>query len=57
MMLDSEGVYLLSEAGWQRLVPLMARAKADEADTLGAFSDSQAQQLKELLKLAIDWTA
>jgi len=49
--------YLLTAAGQERLVPLMARAKADEADMLGAFSYPQAQQLKELLQMANDWTA
>ena len=54
---EREEVYVLTGAGQERLVPLMARAKADEADMLGAFSYTQAQQLKELLKMANDWTA
>jgi hypothetical protein len=35
---------------------LLTRAKSDEADMLGAFNDSQAQQFKAMLKAAIDWT-
>ena len=46
----------LTEAGQQRVVKLMARAKADEADMLGAFSYDQAQEFKAMLKASIDWT-
>lgn len=49
--------YLLSETGQQRLVPLMAIAKSNEADMLGAFNADEAQQFKQMLKRAIAWTA
>ena len=47
----------LTALGQERVVQLMARAKADEADMLGAFSATQAQEFKSMLKAAIDWTA
>jgi DNA-binding MarR family transcriptional regulator len=47
----------LSHAGQERLVSLMAIAKSNEADMLGAFNAEEAQQFKEMLKRAICWTA
>lgn len=57
-LMQKKGVsFDLTEAGQNLLVPLMAMAKSNEADMLGAFSGEQAQQLKHMLKRAIDWTS
>lgn len=46
----------LSPEGQERVISLMARAKSDEADMLGVFSGSQAQEFKAMLKATIGWT-
>ena len=48
--------WALTDEGRDRLMQLLTRAKSDEADMLGGFNDSQAQQFKAMLKAAIDWT-
>lgn len=53
---DSGSCWSLTAPGQERLLQLMARAKSDEADMLGAFSDAQAQEFKTMLKASIDWT-
>ena len=56
-LIDSEQQhYTLTEAGQELLMPLMAVAKSDEADMLGAFSAEEAQRFKQMLKRAISWT-
>jgi flavin reductase (DIM6/NTAB) family NADH-FMN oxidoreductase RutF/DNA-binding MarR family transcriptional regulator len=52
---DPQG-YTLTEAGQALLMPLMAVAKSNEADLLGAFSAEEAQRFKQMLKRAISWT-
>ena len=52
----AHGLQLTAE-GQELLIPLMALAKSNEADMLGAFSWDEAQQFKDFLKRAIDWTA
>lgn len=42
--------FLLTRAGHDTLVPLLAAAKAHEADALSHFPDADARQLKEMLK-------
>jgi 3-hydroxy-9,10-secoandrosta-1,3,5(10)-triene-9,17-dione monooxygenase reductase component len=49
--------YKLTGAGQELLIPLMAVAKSNEADMLGAFSAEDAQRFKQMLKRAITWTA
>jgi 3-hydroxy-9,10-secoandrosta-1,3,5(10)-triene-9,17-dione monooxygenase reductase component len=48
--------YRLTAEGQELLVPLMAAAKSNEADMLGAFNWNEAQQFKDMLKRAISWT-
>lgn len=52
----SEDRYFLSDGAQEMLVPLMALAKSNEADMLGAFSAEDAQRFKQMLKRAIAWT-
>jgi flavin reductase (DIM6/NTAB) family NADH-FMN oxidoreductase RutF/DNA-binding MarR family transcriptional regulator len=49
-------LYTLTETGQELLMPLMAVAKSNEADMLGAFSAEEAQRFKQMLKRAISWT-
>jgi flavin reductase (DIM6/NTAB) family NADH-FMN oxidoreductase RutF/DNA-binding MarR family transcriptional regulator len=56
LVADDEQVYTLTEAGQELLMPLMAVAKSNEADMLGAFSADEALRFKQMLKRAISWT-
>lgn len=56
LIADDQQVYTLTEAGQKLLVPLMAVAKSNEADMLGAFSADEAQLFKQMLKRAVAWT-
>jgi DNA-binding MarR family transcriptional regulator len=49
-------LYILTEPGQALLMPLMAVAKSNEADMLGAFSAEEAQRFKQMLKRAVSWT-
>jgi 3-hydroxy-9,10-secoandrosta-1,3,5(10)-triene-9,17-dione monooxygenase reductase component len=56
-LIDQERqVYTLTESGQALLMPLMAVAKSNEADMLGAFSAEEAQRFKQMLKRAVSWT-
>ncbi|MBB6522398.1 flavin reductase [Pseudoteredinibacter isoporae] len=46
----------LSEAGEQRLEPMLKAAKSNEADALGVFTAEEARQLKTSLRKLIAWT-
>ena len=48
--------YTLTQSGQALLMPLMAVAKSNEADMLGAFSAEEAQRFKQMLKRAVSWT-
>ena len=53
---SEQQLYTLTETGQELLMPLMAVAKSNEADMLGAFSAEEAQRFKQMLKRAITWT-
>ena len=47
----------LSDAGHDKLLPLLADTRANEAEALGTFSAQEALTLKSALRRIIDWTS
>ncbi len=47
---------VLTDKGNEKLIPLLAVAKANEADMLGHCNAKQAQEFKQILKETINWT-
>lgn len=53
--IDGSNLYSLTAAGRDKIVPVLAAAKAHEAEVLGDLSMQDARQLKEMLKNLIRW--
>ena len=47
----------LTDAGYDKLAPLLAATRANEAEALGTFSAQEALTLKSSLRRIIDWTS
>ena len=50
-----EAQYWIVKQGLEKIVPLIAAARAHEADALGEFSAEEAKHFKELLKRLLRW--
>ncbi len=53
----NNGEILLTEAGHNKLAPLLAATRTNEAEALGSFSAQEALTLKSALRRIIDWTS
>jgi 3-hydroxy-9,10-secoandrosta-1,3,5(10)-triene-9,17-dione monooxygenase reductase component len=53
--IDGSNLYVLTTGGREKIVPVLAAAKAHEAEVLGDFSATDVRQLKEMLKNLIRW--
>jgi hypothetical protein len=53
--LRGETRYWIVKHGLDKIVPLIAAARAHESDALGEFSAEEAQQFKDHLKGLLQW--
>lgn len=57
LLVSEAGQIALTEAGHEKLAPLLAATRSIEAEALGTFSAQEALTLKSALRRIIDWTS